>query len=81
MSKKAVTTLDIISSIFSFLKTASVVIIMMVLQRSRQRELAADISEQKAKDDLKIEKLKNDLGQKTDEQIIKEYLDRSDDIL
>lgn len=73
---KPIATLDIVSAIYGAIKTGAVILAMIILEYSKMEKAKAKLSEAIAKNDLEIEKAKNEKIDKPNSVIIDDYLER-----
>jgi hypothetical protein len=71
---KPITTIEVVSSVLGMLKTGLVVVTMMLLEFAKMEKAKAKLGEALAKNDLEIEKAKNEKTDKPDSAVVDEYL-------
>lgn len=73
---KPITTIEVISTVLGMLKTGVVALTMILLEYSKIEKAKAKLGEAKAKNDLEIEKAKNEISNdhKSDTAYVDEFL-------
>lgn len=71
---KPITTIEVVSNVLGLLKTGLVVVTMMLLEFAKMEKAKAKLGEALAKNDLEIEKAKNEKTVKPDSDIVDEYI-------
>lgn len=74
-TSKAISTVDLAKQLLGIFKTASIVLVMALLEWSRIKENRAKLDKKLAEDNLEIEKLKNKDDDRTDEEVVRDFLD------
>lgn len=73
---KPITTIEVVSNILGLLKTGLVIITMMLLEFAKMEKAKAKLGEALAKNDLEIEKAKNEKTVKPDSDIVDDFVKR-----